>query len=646
MHGMLSSGNTWDRMEPWLNRDFRFGTELTPSYDSTSSLSSQGTTLVNNINTNGGTGYILIGHSQGGLISRYAAQQYQKANQLQTTVKGVVTVDTPHKGANLIRSGSSLSPDLQYLGLALWYWVGCQNLGDNGACFLAWMVYNSGPYIGKGFDIVSGFPDLRDMTPGSTFLTSLNGYNENFIRAGIVGNTSQRWNLSRLAWDFLAPYDGIEVFCDPTYYPEGGCGERVVASVVGGAYDIVEALLAFAILEQIFDPNGNYIPDIIEYSGILFLMDGIDFYWNFAVTGGFYDSSDAIVQSTSQNYPSLSATQYPINGSDSHVENTHSPYDHAKLFEVLSGPQFKAPTQASCSFGASPSSYSVSASGGSGTFGVFAAAGCQWSAVSNAPWITITGGSSGTSAGNVSFSVAANPVTVPRIGTIQAGSGNSITTFSVSQTALCVYNPLPSFVTLSPGGGTATVSVTAGAGCVWSAVPNAPWLTITAGASGTGSGSFTLNAAPGTTSNSFSSIITVANQTVIVVVGSAVGTPGTGSVTISGSAYCTQHTPVGSGCIAYANGLVRVMIDGQMIGQSTYGGGSFSDSQVASNLTTSINGNSSSPVKATLSGTKVALTSKVNGAVTNYSLSTTYTTNYPTYVQAIPSGQYLTGGTD
>src|ERR1700722_5370059 len=96
MHGLFSSGNTWNRMEPWLNQDFRFGSEITPSYSSTSSLSSQGTSLVSEISTVGGGNYILIGHSQGGLISRYAAQQYQIANSNHTTVAGVVTVDTPN----------------------------------------------------------------------------------------------------------------------------------------------------------------------------------------------------------------------------------------------------------------------------------------------------------------------------------------------------------------------------------------------------------------------------------------------------------------------------------------------------------------------------------------------------------------------
>jgi len=103
-------------MEPWLNQDFRFGAEITPSYSSTSSLSSQGTSLVGEINSVGGSKYILIGHSQGGLISRYAAQQYQLANNSQTTVAGVVTVDTPNLGADLIQNGPLIAPALTRWG--------------------------------------------------------------------------------------------------------------------------------------------------------------------------------------------------------------------------------------------------------------------------------------------------------------------------------------------------------------------------------------------------------------------------------------------------------------------------------------------------------------------------------------------------
>lgn len=276
MHGFFSNGSTWNRMEPWLNGDFRFATEVTPSYSSISSLSSQGTQLYNDVKSNGGSGYILIGHSQGGLISRYAAQQFQIANQLQNTVTGVVSVDTPHAGADLILNGPAIGPVYYGLGQAVWDWVGCESQWDNGACLLAWLVYNAGPPLGVGFTAVSALPDIQDLTPGSSFLHTLNAYSENFKQAGIVGNTPQRWNEARIAWNFLAPYDGIEAFCDPNYYPEGGCGERVVASVVGVTYDVVEALLVISILEEIFDPNGDYL-DLIEYfAGTLALMDGVD----------------------------------------------------------------------------------------------------------------------------------------------------------------------------------------------------------------------------------------------------------------------------------------------------------------------------------------------------------------------------------
>ncbi len=119
MHGFFSSGNTWNRMEGWLNQDFRFGAEVTPSYTSTNSLSSQGTSLFNEIGSVGGGNYILIGHSQGGLISRYAAQQYQIANPKQSTVKGVVTIDTPHQGAALIQNGPVIGPVFALLGALL-----------------------------------------------------------------------------------------------------------------------------------------------------------------------------------------------------------------------------------------------------------------------------------------------------------------------------------------------------------------------------------------------------------------------------------------------------------------------------------------------------------------------------------------------
>ncbi|MGH9846769.1 MAG: BACON domain-containing protein, partial [Blastocatellia bacterium] len=73
----------------------------------------------------------------------------------------------------------------------------------------------------------------------------------------------------------------------------------------------------------------------------------------------------------------------------------------------------------SCNYSISPTSQSFNASGGAGSVNVATTTGCAWTAaVNNAPWITITSGSSGTGNGTVNYSVAANTTTSSRTGTI------------------------------------------------------------------------------------------------------------------------------------------------------------------------------------------------------------------------------------
>jgi Putative binding domain, N-terminal len=75
-------------------------------------------------------------------------------------------------------------------------------------------------------------------------------------------------------------------------------------------------------------------------------------------------------------------------------------------------------TQTACIFNLSSASQSVAADGGNLSTGVTATSGCSWTAVSNAGWITIIGGSSGTSNGTVSYTVASNPNASSRSGTL------------------------------------------------------------------------------------------------------------------------------------------------------------------------------------------------------------------------------------
>ena len=141
----------------------------------------------------------------------------------------------------------------------------------------------------------------------------------------------------------------------------------------------------------------------------------------------------------------------------------------------------------SCTYAIGSPAASIAAPGGTGTIAVSTGTGCNWTARSNANWITVTSGASGTGNGPVAFSVAANPGGV-RSGTITVAG----LTFTVTQAAAalaCTYTISPASVSMDNKQGNGTVNVSAGTGCAWTARSNANWITVTSGASGNGSGS-------------------------------------------------------------------------------------------------------------------------------------------------------------
>jgi hypothetical protein len=163
-----------------------------------------------------------------------------------------------------------------------------------------------------------------------------------------------------------------------------------------------------------------------------------------------------------------------------------------------------------CSIDVSPVSHTVEATGGTRSVAVGAAPGCNWTASSNVPWITVTSGSSGDGSGTVTFTVAAT--TGPsRSGTLVVG-GQTVT---VTQGQGCSYGISPELQNMPASGGTATVSVTASAGCAWTAASNAPWIAVTSGSSGSGNGTVGLNVAA-TTGPSRSGTLTIAGRTFTV----------------------------------------------------------------------------------------------------------------------------------
>ncbi|HNG30477.1 MAG TPA: FG-GAP-like repeat-containing protein, partial [Blastocatellia bacterium] len=84
-----------------------------------------------------------------------------------------------------------------------------------------------------------------------------------------------------------------------------------------------------------------------------------------------------------------------------------------------------------CTFTLSPTQAGFSANGGNGGVNLTTGGGCSWVAVSNAPWINVTGGSSGSGNGLITYTVAANPANRPRTGSISIAGF----TFYVTQAA-------------------------------------------------------------------------------------------------------------------------------------------------------------------------------------------------------------------
>ena len=111
----------------------------------------------------------------------------------------------------------------------------------------------------------------------------------------------------------------------------------------------------------------------------------------------------------------------------------------------------------------------------------------------------------------MTFAVAANTSSA-RTGTITV-AGQTVT---VSQAAGCAFAAAPTLFDVNDKAKTGlTVNVVAGLGCTWTAASQNSWITITSGATGTGSGTVVFTVARNT-GNDRTGSLTVAGITVTV----------------------------------------------------------------------------------------------------------------------------------
>ena len=177
---------------------------------------------------------------------------------------------------------------------------------------------------------------------------------------------------------------------------------------------------------------------------------------------------------------------------------------------VVAGQTFSINQSQGCAYQVQPTTHNVPPNGGTGMVNVATAQGCSWTASSDASWIAIQGVASGAGDGAVMFAAAAT--TGPaRTGTLTV-AGQKIT---VTQTQGCTYSISPTQENIASAGGTGRVTVTAGDGCSWAASTSVPWISITAGTTGSGNGSVSYTVA-GTSGPARSGTMQIAGQTFTV----------------------------------------------------------------------------------------------------------------------------------
>jgi hypothetical protein len=165
---------------------------------------------------------------------------------------------------------------------------------------------------------------------------------------------------------------------------------------------------------------------------------------------------------------------------------------------MIAGHQIAVAQGNGCSYTLDPTSQDVVQTGGPGRIAVNTSPGCSWTAVSNAPWVTIATGANGTGTGAVTFNAAANDMGVPARTAAITVNGQTV---RISQPAgpKCTYTLMGLTGTVQgfpAAGGPWNFTVTTAPACTWTATPSGAWITITSSPTGAGTGRVTFSVSP------------------------------------------------------------------------------------------------------------------------------------------------------
>jgi pimeloyl-ACP methyl ester carboxylesterase len=314
-HGFLSGACTWRWMTQQLG-------PLTPVrvVSNTPSLSpyeSQAQILRDNVSSVAGHGWVFIGHSNGGVVSRYSAQTYRTPQQL---ARAVITLNSPHSGAQAMATGVITAAALRT------FYNGLFRVGGP-----LTTVFGSIGSRKTPLDLVLEPGSLpRQMSPGSPFLGGLNTRSEShFRRYAIRSEIKKEWVTAR-------------VYCDVMHAPtsEGVPGGRRCVRDVKRTITRLKWRAAFtgllSIGAAISGIGAASAPSLMYASifdaGVVSAAYVADWWWK-SVWGY---PSDGIVPMSSQNWATVSSQNTVLIGdADSHVGSTRSDKVRTELTRFL-----------------------------------------------------------------------------------------------------------------------------------------------------------------------------------------------------------------------------------------------------------------------------------------------------------------------
>lgn len=301
VHGIQSDASTWTHTRDTLNGTGNYSASAI-NLTWTDHLSSQASAISSYLTGTGvASSTILVGHSQGGLVSRLAT--------VSTGVAGILTIGTPHAGAPIVGSGPGLAVDIAEVTLDEVLAVTnlptfCDNHPEDATCQVPGQAVDYA-VLGLGlFELGGGVwaewtlnnDDLHDMNPSSGTIAGLqSGYGSEQTggrRVSIQVDDQMEWTGP---FRFLYGAD---------------LGSTVSQEAENKASDMATVGLLLELwgihLEATIDPED---PDAFNEEEMAAAMDDMGFFlydfcpidWNYNIVGSA--SNDGIVPWTNQVMP-------------------------------------------------------------------------------------------------------------------------------------------------------------------------------------------------------------------------------------------------------------------------------------------------------------------------------------------------------